>query len=176
MPGTDPTPVKPCWVMAKKSNKKQISFPERLKRLQTAGLQTSLLKGRLSEAARTLGPLEARVRRIEEFVSAWQDIKGKNMLFFVMYDIEDHKIRRHVAKYLLRSGCMRLQKSVFLGNNAHAVYKEMSETLREINSMYQNNDSIVILPVTRESITQLKVIGKDLEYKMVVQPPNVLII
>jgi CRISPR-associated protein Cas2 len=164
------------WGMAKQPNKKEISFPERLKRLAKAGLQTTQLRGRMRSEDRTLGTLEARVNRIQEFVKNWQDPKNKGMLYFVMYDIEDHRIRRNIAKYLIREGCTRIQKSVFMGNNSHAKYREMADTLEEINQMYQNSDSIVILPVTRESITQLEVVGKDLQYKMVVQPPNVLII
>jgi hypothetical protein len=42
--------------------------------------------------------------------------------------------------------------------------------------LYQNGDSILILPITRESMIQLNVIGKDLDYKMAVSPPRVLII
>ena len=39
-----------------------------------------------------------------------------NMLFFVMYDIESNKVRHQVVKYLLRKGCTRVQKSIFLSD------------------------------------------------------------
>jgi CRISPR-associated endonuclease Cas2 len=97
------------------------------------------------------------------------------MLFFVMYDIEDHKVRHHVAKYLKKQGCTRVQKSIFLGNASMKLYREIGDTLREVNSLYTNGDSIMVLPVTKESMVQLSVIGKDLDYNMVVSPPNVLI-
>lgn len=162
--------------MAKRPPKPEISFPERLRRLREAGLRTNRLQGYLPERQRELPDLEARVRAIEHFLRHPNENNGNAMLFFVMYDIEDHKVRRHLAKYLIKNGCMRMQKSVFVGNTEHKRYREIAQTLEEVNSMYENGDSILILPVTRESMVQLNVIGKDLNYKMVTTPPNVLII
>jgi CRISPR-associated endonuclease Cas2 len=36
------------------------------------------------------------------------------MNFFISYDISDDKRRLHLSKLLLRSGCRRVQKSVFI--------------------------------------------------------------
>lgn len=162
--------------MAKRTPGPGIGFPERLRRLHEAGLRTKQLQGYLPERRRLLPDLEERVRSIEHFLRQSNENSGNTMLFFVMYDIEDNKVRRHLAKYLMKNGCMRMQKSVFIGNAGHKQYREIAQTLEEVNSMYENGDSILILPVTRESMVQLNVIGKDLNYKMVTTPPNVLII
>ncbi|MCW5925070.1 MAG: CRISPR-associated endonuclease Cas2 [Saprospiraceae bacterium] len=162
--------------MAKRPRKPDISFPERLRRLREAGLRTERLQGYLPERHRQLPDLEERVRSIEHFLRHANETNNNTMLFFIMYDIEDHKVRRHLAKYLSKNGCMRMQKSVFIGSTEHKRYREIAQTLEEVNSMYENGDSILILPVTRESMVQLNVIGKDLNYKMVTTPPNVLII
>lgn len=148
----------------------------RLKKIAAAGLKTEKMAGLADRSGIQLPELSSRVLFIESlFASSFQP--GNNhMLFFVMYDIEDHRIRRHIAKYLQRNGCERLQKSVFLGSSPQHIYREIAQTLSEINSMYQNKDSIMLLPVSRESMMHLKVIGKDLHYKLIVQPPNVLII
>jgi len=156
--------------------KPEITFPERLRRIRESGLQTAGAQAYMRESDRLLPDLAERVRLIENFVRRQAENNQNGMLFFVMYDIEDHKVRRHLAKYLIKNGCMRMQKSVFIGNTAAKRYREIAETLEEVNSMYKNDDSILILPVTKESMVQLNVIGKDLNYKMVTTPPNILII
>ena len=160
----------------KRPEREPISFPERLRRIRDAGLHTRQMQGGMPDTDRTLPDLAERVRRIQAFLTRGSGQTSTGMLFFVMYDIEDHKIRRHIAKYLIRQGCMRMQKSVFIGNLPHKKYREIADTLEEVNSMYANGDSLLVLPITQETIAQLQVIGKDLNYKMVTSPPNVLII
>jgi CRISPR-associated endonuclease Cas2 len=160
----------------KDANKGRIDFPEAVRRIRAAGLATECKTPTLSAAERELGSLEARVQLIERFFAHLQSSNTPGMLFFVMYDIEDNKVRRHLAKYLQKKGCIRMQKSVFLGNASLKVYREVADTLREVNAMYQNGDSLLVLPVTKENMVNLNVIGKDLNYKMTVAPPKVLII
>jgi CRISPR-associated endonuclease Cas2 len=156
--------------------KAPMGLPEKLRLLQDAGLRTEKFMQRPRREVRELPDLSERVAQIEQYFQNWQKIMTNGMLFFVMYDIEDNKVRLHLAKYLKRNGCTRMQKSVFLGNTSMKVYAEIAKTLAEINKMYQNGDSILILPISRESMIQLNVIGKDLDYKMAVSPPRVLII
>ena len=121
--------------------------------------------------------IDSRIAAIEKHLC--QNIRKSSvdsMLFFIMYDIEDHKVRTHISKYLKKHGCTRLQKSVFIGSGPLKLYRELSDTLREVNALYENGDSILVLPVSKESIVQLNVIGKDLDYRLAVEPPNVLII
>lgn len=148
---------------------------EQEKRLQGAGLSPIRPTDGPAPLPADLPSLEERVDWIERFIRNKRHYPF-DMLFFVMYDIEDHKIRRHVAKYLQRNGCMRMQKSVFIGHLAQKPYQELAQTLAEINSMYQNGDSILVLPVTQESIARLQVIGKEVAYQMVADPPKLVII
>jgi CRISPR-associated endonuclease Cas2 len=154
--------------------KGELSFPELLRRVKKSGLETKLLKEHGTFGG--IASLPERVRAIEVHLRKYVEQKSTGMLFFVMYDIEDNKVRNHVAKYLIKQGCTRVQKSIFLGNASLKRYHNIADTLREVNAMYQNGDSIMVLPVTKDSMTQLSVIGKDLDYRMVVSPPNVLII
>ena len=158
--------------MAKR--KEGMSLVELLRRMKKSGLETQLLKERRSFDG--IADLPERVRAIEAHLSHYVSQKSLGMLFFVMYDIEDHKVRLHVSKYLIKQGCTRVQKSIFLGSADVKRYNKIADTLREVNEMYQNGDSIMVLPVTKDNMTQLSVIGKDLDYRMVVSPPNVLII
>jgi CRISPR-associated protein Cas2 len=163
--------------VAKRPAKPVITFPERLRRIHEAGLLTETPKGYLRESDRLRADLDERVRIIEAFVQRQTTTNDPTfMLFFVMYDIEDNRVRRHLARYLIRQGCTRMQKSVFLGSASYKRYREIADTLEEVNSMYENGDSILILPVTKDNMAQLNVIGKNMNYQMVVAPPKILII
>jgi CRISPR-associated endonuclease Cas2 len=152
------------------------SLHELLQKKKRSGLVTKMAQDR--RQFDDIEDLDKRIAAIQEHLSRYihKSSNADTMLFFVMYDIEDHKVRNHVAKYLKKQGCTRLQKSIFLGSGSIKLYREIADTLAEVNALYTNGDSILVLPVTKESMTQLNVIGKDLDYKMVVAPPNVLII
>ena len=102
--------------------------------------------------------------------------KSRYMLFLVMYDIENNKIRTHIAKYLIREGCMRIQKSVYLAKGTAAQMRRITDTLREVNEAYENHDSIFVLPVPQEKFNNMKVIGKNITFEVVTRPKRVLII
>ena len=148
---------------------------ELIRKIKENGLTTNF--GRERAKFDNIESLDQRVAAIEVHLNRYiKKSTASTMLFYVMYDIEDNKVRTHIAKYLKKHGCTRMQKSVFLGNADIKVYREICETLTAVNAMYDNGDSIMILPISKENMTQLSVIGKDLDYKMVVSPPNVLII
>jgi len=88
------------------------------------------------------------------------------MLYFVMYDIEDNKIRNHIAKFLIKKGCMRVQKSIYLAKSSSAIYQNIADTLMEINAMYKNNDSIFLLPVPEDKLRVSP--GEYLTFQLVV--------
>ena len=73
-----------------------------------------------------------------------------NMLFFVMYDIESNKVRQHVAKYLLKMGCHRIQNSIFLADLSHERYDKIRSDLTEVQALYDNNDSILVIPISTD--------------------------
>src|SRR5690606_29066437 len=64
--------------------------------------------------------------------------------FFILYDISQNKVRNLVAKYLIRNGCVRVQKSVFYGYLKRKQYEEIKTAIIEINQMYENHDSIFV--------------------------------
>ncbi len=80
------------------------------------------------------------------------------MNFFVCYDISDDKRRLHLSKLLLRTGCRRVQKSVFV-----AFDFDRSEMLRLktkveklLNSQYtegaSTDDSILYIPLNNDAV------------------------
>lgn len=97
------------------------------------------------------------------------------MIFFVMYDIESNKVRRVVSKYLLHQGCTRIQKSVFLADNDRLVYNQIKKDLKEVQECYENEDSIILVPVSTDEIQAMKVIGRNIDADLVLKTRNTII-
>lgn len=112
-----------------------------------------------------LPDISQRVQAI--FNVAQQKKKSTDMLFFVMYDIESNKVRRYVVKYLERKGCMRVQKSIFLANLSMEKYQDIRNDLAEVQAAYDNQDSILIVPITTDYLRSMKVIGQNLDIDII---------
>ncbi len=114
------------------------------------------------------------VERINQLQSLIKEKRQRNMLYFVMYDIENDKVRRLIAKYLERKGLIRIQKSIFVANTPHNVYQEIKQTLQEVQEAYENNDSIIIVPVSTDEIKAMKVIGKNVDIEIITGDKDIL--
>lgn len=117
--------------------------------------------------------LHERIRRMLHLVRE-QNLKASEMMYLVMYDIEDNRVRTHIAKYLLSKGCIRIQKSVYLARTETATFEEINTTLAEVQAAYDNYDSILLVPVQTANISSMKIIGKDIQVQTLVDPPNTL--
>ena len=84
------------------------------------------------------------------------------MNYLVSYDIHDNKLRLKLAKLLLRNGCERIQKSVFLApeyNNRDALLiKQDIEHL--VQGVLGPNDSIWMLPLQQQQLLNAKLWGQ----------------
>ena len=96
------------------------------------------------------------------------------MLFFVMYDIESNKVRNLVAKYLIRMGCTRIQKSFFLADLEPDSVSKIKSDLADVQSAYENNDSILIVPVSTDELRAMKIIGQNIDVDLIVRNKNTL--
>ena len=96
------------------------------------------------------------------------------MLFFVMYDIESNKVRRYVVKYLERQGCTRIQKSIFLADLEMSKFNEIKNDLAEVQAVYENNDSILVVPITTEYLRSMKIIGQNIDTDVITHSRNTL--
>mgnify|MGYP002778361728 CR=1 FL=1 len=119
----------------------------------------------LDPALATL-PLPERLPRLLEWLTQRPHKRPEDMYCFILYDIENNKVRRVVAKYLERKGCTRIQKSVFFVMLHRNLHKEICATLRKIQSAYDNHDSIVVLPVGEDMLNGLLCIGKNLDFEL----------
>lgn len=121
-------------------------------------------------------PLPERISALLDWLKLQTTQNDDRMLYFIMYDIEDNKIRTQIAKYLIAKGCLRVQKSIYLAKTQNQTYKEIADVLKEINELYDNHDSIFLLPVPEDKFRHMRVIGKNVEFDLVTKPVNVLII
>lgn len=119
--------------------------------------------------------IEEKIHAITRWLTSRSRSKPRYMLFMIMYDIENNRIRTHIAKYLIRKGCMRIQKSVYIIKGTKSEVRQITNTLKEVNEAYNNHDSIFVLPVPQEKFLNMKVIGKNITFEVVIESKNVLV-
>jgi len=168
-----------------RKKKPPLSFVEQMRKIAAARLKppqgdgadvagrAEATEGSDSSDSGELEGLELRIRRILGMTDRVKKEEGR-MLFFVMYDIEDNKVRGLISKYLIRKGCTRIQRSIFLAETPIETYDAIKSDLAEVQATYENNDSIIILPVTTDYLRMMKVIGQKIEVDVITHTHNTL--
>lgn len=150
------------------------TYLNRIKKLHEAGLTRSPSPNRINNYDYdSINNIEERTRKIIGIINERSRSIG-NMLFFVMYDIENNKVRRLVAKYLLRQGCHRIQHSIFLADLSNDIYQKIRNDLAEVQSAYENEDSILVVPISTDYLRSMKVIGKNINVDVITHARNTL--
>jgi len=157
--------------MAKK--RKEWGFVEAMRKFQRAGVQGSPPPNGMANSYEDLPTLEERVDRVLGIVNK-QNRPASNMIFFVMYDIEDNKVRSYVAKYLLKMGCSRVQRSIFLADLPAERYNTIRNDLAEVQAAYENMDSILIVPISTDLLTFMRIIGQTIDIELITNRKNTL--
>ena len=96
------------------------------------------------------------------------------MICFIMYDITSNKVRTLIAKFLLKKGCIRVQKSIFMANMPSDEVQDIAQKLSEIQKMYDNNDSILIVPLSEDYARAIKIIGQEVDIDLILHSKNTL--
>ena len=80
------------------------------------------------------------------------------MLYWLIYDISDNKIRGKIASKCKNYGFFRVQKSSFIGN----LSKNKTEMLMiEINDLgLGQNDCIFMIPACKSCFSEREIIGR----------------
>lgn len=138
-----------------------------------AGLSDNKMINRLPNDYDSIPDLPIRVKDIIGLINRPQR-PNNNMLFFVMYDIESNKVRHQIAKYLLRVGCFRIQHSIFLADLPMDKYDMIHRDLTEVQSLYDNHDSILVVPISTDYLQAMKIIGKSIELDIIMKSKNTL--
>jgi CRISPR-associated endonuclease Cas2 len=156
--------------MAKPKNI-EFNLIERIEKIRKAGLLADPESLPAQDPDEDLQPLSTRIERILGILRG-KPIKSTTMNYLIMYDVQNNKVRSLVAKYLLKNGCIRVQKSVFLVHSDHKKFDEIRQTLVEINDVYDNNDSIILVPLNISDARSMKLIGKNVNIEQIIDPPN----
>ena len=149
-------------------------FMVRSRKIKRAGLGGSKPPDRqVNVDCSHISSIEERVRKIMGIVNEIGRSPG-NMLCFIMYDIESNKVRRLIAKYLLRNGCTRVQRSIFLADLPSERYEKIRNELAEVQSAYENEDSILIVLISTDYLRSMKIIGKNINVDIITRAQNTL--
>ena len=80
------------------------------------------------------------------------------MHFFICYDISDDKRRLRLSKLLLRTGCQRVQKSVFMASDfdRREMLRLKSTIEKLLNVQYTEgsslDDSVLYIPLDNDAV------------------------
>lgn len=155
-----------------------LSLVEKMQRIASCGIADHSLaayntSGIVVPNSNELEDLSQRIRRILGLAEQNKHTSG-HMLFFVMYDIESDKVRRLVSHYLKEKGCSRIQRSIFLADTTTKIYNQIRKDLAEVQAAYDNQDSIIVLPVSADYLHMMKVIGKTVDLDIITHSRNTL--
>ena len=142
-----------------RKKREPISPLEALRKLAQAGVQDSPRPTRhIDQDLDELPSLESRISCLLGIANETSR-PTTNMIFFTMYDIESNKVRRLIAKYLISKGCTRIQDSIFLA---------------EVQSLYDNHDSIIVCPISTDQLHAMHVIGEQVDVDIITNKRNTL--
>lgn len=158
--------------MAKK--KKELSFAEQMRLIKKAGL--SHRQKTYQDESLDYDDVDDLKTRIKKILDIYErnHLNPKQMLYFVMYDIQNDKVRRLISKYLEKKGCQRVQRSIFFAETERAVFNQIKKDLQEVQETYENSDSIFIVPVSTDQLQAMKIIGQNVDFDIVIKSKNTL--
>lgn len=160
--------------MPRKKKTPELTFIEKIRRINAAGIKNFKAVNQQFDPDDI--PLDDLPSRIQKVLGIFKNTSNdsKCMIYFIMYDIENNKIRNHIAKYLIQKGCTRVQKSIFLADTERQTFGEIHETLLEVQEMYDNHDSILLVPVSTDQMRAMKIIGENIDFDIVLKNKNTL--
>jgi CRISPR-associated endonuclease Cas2 len=156
-----------------KPKKQSLGFVEKMQKLYKAGLEGSPPPNRQTTIDPDLPTLTERVEQLMGLLKRNQQ-KAGTMIYFVMYDIESNKVRTQIVKYLIKKGCTRVQKSIFIASTDRIIFDEIQSDLKEVQACYDNNDSILLIPVSTDEIRAMKLIGSNIDFDLALKNRNTL--
>lgn len=156
-----------------KKKKPDLTFVEKVKKIANAGISGSPMPNRDIAGVDDMPSVDERIKYVLQIANNDKRPAG-NMLFFVMYDIESNKVRSYIVKYLLKKGCMRIQKSIFLSDLPTATYEDIKRDLTLVQACYENNDSILVVPISTDYLNAMRIIGQNIDIDIITKSKNTL--
>lgn len=161
-----------------KESKKELTFVEKMLMHRKAGFTHSGVSYQSSnnateEDSDSVEDLSIRIKKILE-IAKRNHLNASDMLYFIMYDIENNKVRTAISKYLIKNSCQRVQKSIFFAESKRAVFNKIHSDLKAIQEMYENNDSIFFVPISTDQLQAMKIIGQNTDFDLVIGNKNTI--
>ena len=156
-----------------KIDKPRQAFLQKMDKLKRAGISSNREISTSINDPSPITDISERVRQIIGLINT-PNKNTYSMTFFVMYDIENNKVRYQIAKYLERKGCIRVQRSIFLADLNSDVFNEIKADLAEVQSLYDNHDSILIVPISSDYLQAMKIIGQSIDVDIITKTKNTL--
>src|SRR5690606_19734456 len=100
--------------------------------------------------------------------------KSSSMNYMRLYDITHNNISKLISDYIIKQTSIRIQKSVFMANSENKQFNEIHATLKDINSYYENQDSIIMVPINVSDVRSMKLIGQNVSINILTDPPNTM--
>lgn len=154
--------------MRKKEEKEKRLF-DKLSKIKEAGIKSDINR---EEESNELESLSYRIQAILQILK--KQMKSNEMNYLIFYDIAEDKVRIQVSKYLIKRGCIRIQKSVFLARSENKFFQQIMNDLKEVNSLYENNDSIILVPINSSDVRGMQLIGKNVDLTLMTDKPSTL--
>lgn len=148
---------------------------EKHKKLNPAVEASKILRSEKRNQEKLL-PFKEKAKKIRLTIERFKSKPKTNMIYFVMYDIENDKVRKKIADYLLEKGLYRVQRSIFLGETHQREFKRIGEVLAEIQESYDNHDSIFLVPLPEDYLKSMYIIGQEVDFNVTLHRSNTVFI
>ena len=66
------------------------------------------------------------------------------------------------------------RQSIFLANLSMEKYEQIKRDMVEVQSLYENHDSIIVCPVSSDILRSMKIIGQNINLDVITQSKNTL--
>jgi CRISPR-associated protein Cas2 len=87
------------------------------------------------------------------------------VMVWVLYDVEDDRVRGKVAKECKQRGLERVQYSAFLGRLAASRLDEMAEKFRSL--IDEETDRVYVFPFCDKDFARIKMLGIGFDAKWI---------
>jgi len=67
-----------------------------------------------------------------------------------------------------------VQKSIFLADLPIVKYEQIKSDLTEVQACYENNDSILVVPISTDYLKAMKVIGQTINVDVITKTSSTL--
>lgn len=69
---------------------------------------------------------------------------------------------------------MEFFDNIFLADTSHEKYDKIRNVLTDVQALYENNDSILVVPISTDYLKSMKIIGKQIDVDIIMRNKSTL--